>query len=248
MAKPKKRKARRTKERIEREHQRRNHGETMRDSLERLRNLVKARDKTVERLRRENRELRENEGKEVRKMEVLKNREIRKRETIIRNQKKKMDKLSKKKWRRPKVVYRNRWKEFEPSSSVLSLKKSIENASQVPRPTSDLFEILQKIGLFIEEFNTENETKLSLEHFVLLAGTHLIGDVRGVYSTRIKLYNNSPHKIRKAFNELVKAGLMKKDSVFYNTNALGIKFLTDLSNRVSYGTSEIIKLLEEYDD
>ena len=217
----------------------------MKDSLQRLRNTIKGRDSTIERLKRENRELRENEGKGIRQMEVLKNREIRKRETVIRNQQKKLVELRKKKRNRPKIVYRNRWREFEPSSSVLSLKKSIENASQVTRRVSDIFEVLQKASLFIEEFNKENETNLTLEHFIILAGTELIGDVRGVYATRVHLYNSSPHKMRKAFNELVKAGLMKKDSVFYNVNALGSKFLDDLGNRVSYGSSEVIKLLED---
>lgn len=247
MAKPKKRRARRTRERIEREYQAKNYGETMKETIYRLRGTLSNRDKQVERLREEVRTLKENEGKAVRQMEVLKNREIRKRETIIRNQKKKLDKLVVRKRKRPSIVYRNRWKEFEPSSSVLSLKRSIENASQVTRRVTDIFEVLQKMGVFFEEFYKESGVRLSFGHFIVLAGMEMIGDVRGIFSTRVYVYGNSPHKTRKLYTDLVKAGLAEKYKNYYTINAMGKKFLDDLGNRVSYGASEVIKMLEEYD-
>lgn len=88
----KKRKARRTTERLKKEYSKRNLGESMYDTIRRLRTRVSYRDKVIEGLRNKVKELEEEKRKEVSEVSKLKNREIRKRDTIIKNLKKRKKK------------------------------------------------------------------------------------------------------------------------------------------------------------
>lgn len=241
-----KRRARRTTDRIKKEYEK-NLGESMHDTINRLRTRVSYRDRVIERLRGKVKELEEQRIKEVREVSKLKNREIRKRDTVIRNLKKKEEEKRKREGRKFKrsIVYKNRWKEFEPSPYILNLKQSIEKASKQPKTRKDIYETIQKTIFYINKYNEENNTNLTIESVIALISFFLIDDVRGVMVTRHRLYGLSPHKVRKTINDLVKADLVTKKSVWYNINLRGQMFIEGLENHIIKGKSEIIKLLKD---
>lgn len=244
----KKRKARRTTERLKKEYSKRNLGESMYDTIRRLRTRVSYRDKVIEGLRNKVKELEEEKRKEVSEVSKLKNREIRKRDTIIKNLKKKEKERREREGRKFKrsIVYKNRWREFEPSSSILNLKQSIEKASREDnKDRRNIYETIQKVSYFINEYNKENELNLTLESVTALISFYLIDDVRGLMVTRHRMYGFSPHKVRKTITDLVKADLVTKKSVWYNINLRGQMLIESLEEYMRNGKSEIVKLLKD---
>lgn len=240
-----KRKARRTTERIKEEY-RKNYGESMEITIRRLRDKLGNRDKRVAVLLGKIKEMGDDKNRAVREVSKLKNREIRKRDTIIRNLKKKAEEKKKREGRgfKRSIVYKNRWREFEPSPSLLRLKESIDKASKTSKSRKEIFEILQKTSYYVDKFNRENDSELTLESVIALITFYLIDDVRGIMNTRHRLYGHSLHKTRKVVNSLLKSGLIVKNSVWYNTNLMADVFIKGLENHLLKGRSEVIKLLE----
>lgn len=241
----KKRKARRTADRIKKEYEL-NQGESMKTTLQRLRNNVAYKNKRIGALNERIKELEEEKRKEVSEVSKVKNREIRKRETIIRNLNKKAQEKREREGRKFKrsIIYKNRWKEFEPSASVLSLKKNIQKVSSISKSRIEIFEIIQKISCYIDNYNKENGTNLTIESVVALITFYLIDDVRGVMVTSHNFYGLSPHKTRKVINDLVKADLVTKKSVWYNVNLRGGIFIDNLEEYLNKGSSEVLKIIK----
>lgn len=241
-----KRKARRTPERMRLELLKR--GVTpSQTTINRLRARLSRRDARIENLLKKINELEILSDKGIRELKTLSNREIRKRETIIRNLKKKEEQRKERTKVRRKVVYKNRWREFQPSSSVLHLQDNIEKASKLDKRSSDIFEVLQKITYFIQRYNNQNGTSLTIESVISLISAEMVDDLRGIIATQLIVYLNSPHKVRKTLNNLVDCGLMSKkgSSIYYNITFTGREFIKDLTDHLSWGKSEIVKFLKQ---
>lgn len=241
----KKRKARRNTERLKREYEL-NSGESMKVTIQKLRSRVKYRDDKIEALKEKIKELEEDKRKSVSEVSKLKNREIRKRDTIIRKLKEKEERRREREGRKFKrsIVYKNRWREFEPSASVLSLKKNIEKASSLSTDRSNLYETIQKVNYFVHEYNEEHGTDLTIDSVIALLTFHLVDDVRGLMITSHRFYGKSPHKTRGIIKGLLNAGLIGKKSVWYNLNLSGEVFMDKLEEHLKKGSSEILKVIE----
>lgn len=237
---------RRTSKRLKEEYEL-NKGEQMSVSLSRLRETVRRRDKRVEDLLQRIKDLKEQHSKEIHQLGILHRREIRKSETRERNQKKKVQEW-KKRNKIKRVKTRVRWKTYEPSEEIRKLEESVEKASKVSRRVKDFFEMSQKVDFFIDNKNKENGSDLTRESLIILMTLEFIDDVRGVPATRPLLYNTSPYKLRENMNMLVREGYLVKDSIWYRISFSGKELIKDAINYISYGSSEIIKVIKHEED
>lgn len=244
-SKPRKRKMKRTDTFIRNQYEK-TYGEKMGETIKRLNKVIDRRDKRIESLRDQIKELNLQEGKKARSVEVKLNREIRKRETIIRNLKKKHEDFRGRTMKKARsIIYKTRYKEYEPDKEVVRLEERIEDASKVHVQDREIYEVMMKSNRFVEEYNEINGTRLDILSYLILLSLSFFNNPRGVMATTIQIKGQSPHKIRTGLNRLSKTGLVKKKSVWYRITFLGETFLKDVRNLISYGNSEVINLIKE---
>lgn len=250
--KPKRVKKRPMRRRVARRHKEfeaKSGGVSYEETIKRYTGTIKRRDDRIKVLMGRINDLKGANDKVIHELNIVHRRELKKLNTKIKNWEKRYKDFQKRKGIRHRtVIYKNKYKYYEHPTTVRNFEKTcLELKDNFSESHLESFEKIVKVMSFIETYNTDNNTALTLEHYLLLLvmlySKPIIG---GITAPKIVLPQMSQHKIRKGLNYLADVGLLTKQTrIRFKINLLGEEFLKDIKNFDSYGKSEVVETVKK---
>lgn len=190
-----------------------------------------------------------NHTKKLHDIGVLHRRALRSKDTIINQWKKKYKDFQARKGIRHRTVnYKYKYVYYESPTIIKNFEKTCTTLKDNFSDSHlESFEKIVKVISFIEKYNEENNTSLTIEHYLLLLVTLYSKPILGgITSPKVVLPQMSQHKIRKGLNYLAEIGMLSKpSSIKFKINLLGEGFLKDIRNFDSHGKSEVVELVKK---
>lgn len=207
-----KRRSVRTTKYLQDEHQKMNRGETMQQTISKLRNHTKYYKRKNEELKRNITKLREEENKKARRVEVQLNREVRKRDTIIRNLKAKHEDFRNRTMKKARtIVYKNKYLEYQPPLGIKQYERRIEKLSN----KSD--EYLNYLEVILKSYSYAKENNLTINELTVLKYIPVFQtNVKGTKISDVIIDGITKGEVRAIFKRMYERGFLTKTSWFYN--------------------------------
>lgn len=223
------------------------HGKSYAIVMKELRGTIKLKNTRISHLLDKLGSIKQEHDSEMNQLKILHRRDVRSLSTKLSNLDKKFKEFKEKKGERNRTVfYRNKYKTYEPPKAIRNFEESINRLKDLPEDYIVSFERLMKLNQFIESYNKENQSQLTITHYIVLLNlTFTRGLLQGVTAPKVVIPLTSPHIVRKSLNYLADNSLVTRVSrISFRISLLGDKFLEDAKNYNSYGKSHSVEYIK----
>ena len=226
------------------------HGVSYSGMINRLKDTIRRREIKITRLETQLEELKVSYKKEIHTLGVEHRRQLRKAETKLRNSEKKYRDFQKRKGIRHRtVIHKTKYEHYEHPSQVKTFeKRCIDLMTESKSGYLISFENIVKYLTFLDDYNKDNGTSLTLLHYIVLLNAYLLKEesTQGFTPPRLYLPQYSPHQLRTSLVGLAEAGFLNRLSKSkFQINLIGEGFLKDITNFNSYGKSNVVEALKK---
>lgn len=222
-------------------------GRTYSSVVTELRNTIYKKNARIKQLSERLGTIKQEHEKYIHKLKVENKRELKKLNTKYNNLENKFSDFKNKKGERNRTVfYRNRYKTYESPTAIKRFESSIEDIRTLPEDYLISFERMMKLQNFLEKYNTENDTNIQVNQYLVLLNLLFVkSNVQGITAPKLIIPMLSQHIIRKTLKDLTVLGLVSQVSrISYRISLLGERFLNDARNFNSYGKNETVEFIK----